>query len=77
MSPDEAELVEVGRLLGGRVTVKVKGDRTLVGVLKQHDNYMNLLLDDVEEREGDKVIAKHSVMLVKGGNVQSVTSARK
>ena len=71
---DESETVELGRLLNKKVTVQVKGDRTLCGMLKQHDSYMNLLLEDVEERDGDKVVARHKVMLVKGGNVKAVTA---
>lgn len=71
---DESETVELGRLLNKKVTVQVKGDRTLCGTLKQHDSYMNLLLENAEEREGDKVVARHKVMLVKGGNVKAVTA---
>jgi len=65
--------VDMGELLNKRVTVQVKSERTLKGTLKQYDDYMNLLLEDVEECEGEEVVARHKLMLVKGGNVRAIT----
>lgn len=66
--------VDLGKLLNKRVTVQVKSERALRGILKQYDDYMNLLLEDVEECEGEEVIAHHKLMLVKGGNVRAITT---
>ncbi len=70
----EPSLVNLKELLNTKVTVQVKGRRKLRGALTQYDDYMNLLLENVEELEGEKVTARHKVVLVKGGNVQSITA---
>ena len=51
---EESSPVELGRLLNKKVTVRVKGNRTLCGTLKQRDSYMNLLLENVEEPDVPK-----------------------
>lgn len=70
----EQSLTMLKELLNTKVTVQVKGRHKLRGSLVQYDNYMNLLLENVEELEGEQVIARHKVVLVKGGNVQSITT---
>jgi small nuclear ribonucleoprotein (snRNP)-like protein len=53
------------------VTVTVKDGRKFRGKLVQHDEYMNLLLEDAEElKEG---APKHKFMLIKGGNISDVS----
>jgi small nuclear ribonucleoprotein (snRNP)-like protein len=74
VSMKESSLVNLEELLNTKVTVQVKGRRKLRGTLTKYDDYMNLLLENVEELEGEEVTARHKVILVKGGNIQSITA---
>ena len=47
--------------------------RRLQGTLTQYDDYMNLLLEDVEEYAGGKPVNKYKMLVVKGGNVQAIS----
>lgn len=51
------------------VLVRLKGNRYLRGTLKAFDVHMNIVLDDAEELEDDKVIKKIGPMLVRGDNI--------
>lgn len=51
------------------VLVRLKGPRELRGSLKAFDVHMNIVLDDVEELEDDKVLKKIGSMLVRGDNI--------
>ncbi len=66
--------VNLERLLKSRIVVYVKDGRQLRGVLTQYDDYMNLLLEDVEEYAGEKLINRHKLMMVKGGNIQAIST---
>jgi len=51
------------------VLVRLKGKRELRGILKAFDVHMNIVMDEVEELEDDKVIKKIGSMLVRGDNI--------
>jgi len=73
---EEAEkpaVIDLQRLLNTRIVVHVRDGRKLSGTLAQYDEYMNLLLEDVDEIVGDKQANKHKILVVKGGNVQAIS----
>lgn len=67
------EKPELEKLLNTEVVVHVKDGRRLKGVLRRYDEYMNLLLEGVEEQVGEKS-TKHALVVVKGGNIQAITT---
>ena len=66
--------LELERFIGSTIRVQVKDGRKLLGVLKQYDRYLNLVLEDVEEYAGDRLIARHKLVLLKGGNLQAIST---
>ncbi len=55
------------------VLVRLKGKRELRGTLKAFDVHMNIVLDNVDELEDDKVLKKIGSMLVRGDNIVFVS----
>ncbi len=55
------------------VLVRLKGKRELRGKLMAFDVHMNIVLEDVEELEDDKVLKKIGPMLVRGDNIVFVS----
>jgi len=73
---EEAEkpaVIDLQRLLNTRIVVHVRDGRKLSGTLAQYDEYMNMLLEDVDEIVGDKPANKYKLLVVKGGNVQAIS----
>lgn len=64
--------LDLERFLKSKVSIRVKDGRQLLGVLTQYDDHMNLLLEDVEEYVGEKLIDRYKMMVVKGGNIQAI-----
>ncbi|MEM3851409.1 MAG: LSM domain-containing protein [Methanomassiliicoccales archaeon] len=60
------------RSLNKRVTLLLKDSRVLEGRLVGYDEYMNMVLEDTEERTADHVRKIGSVIL-RGNNVVSVS----
>lgn len=71
---EEQKPIDLEKLLNMKVTVRIKDGRRLKGLLTQYDEYMNLLLEDVEEYLGEKVTGRRKLMVVKGGNVQAIST---
>jgi len=65
--------MDLGKLLNARVVAYTRDGRRLQGTLTQYDDYMNLLLEDVEEYAGDKLVDKYKILIVKGGNIQAIS----
>lgn len=80
MEYEAAEEIEVSvdleRLLNSKVVVFVKDGRKLQGILKQYDAYMNLLLENVEEYLKNGSTRSYKTLLVKGGNVHTISIAK-
>ena len=71
---EEQKPIDLEKLLNTVVTVKVRDGRRLKGLLAQYDEYMNLLLENVEEYSGEEIVGRHKLMVVKGGNVQAIST---
>lgn len=71
---EELKSSDLKKLLNMRITVQVKNGRSLRGLLTQYDEYMNLLMEDVEEYSNDVPIGRHKLIIVKGGNVQTIST---
>ena len=54
-----------------RMQILLKDGRTLSGVFVGYDQYMNLVLEDVEERQGDSGRRLGTIVL-RGNNVVSM-----
>lgn len=64
--------IDLEKLLNAIVMVSAKDGRRFRGKLTQYDAHMNLVLEEVEELSKDGT-AKHKLILVKGGNVSSIS----
>ncbi len=60
------------KLLNVIVVVSAKDGRRFRGKLTQYDDYMNLVLEEVEELSKETP-AKHKLIMIKGGNVSSIS----
>lgn len=58
-----------------RVLVELQNKRQLVGTLKAFDIHINLVMDDVEERENGEMLRKLGTVFVRGGIVVLVSPA--
>ena len=65
--------MDLKKLLNTRVVVHARDGRKFSGLLTQFDEYMNLLMEDVEERVEEKPVNKYKLLIVKGGNVQAIS----
>lgn len=68
----EDNTVELKELLDKQITVRLKGGRELKGTLSEFDEYMNLVLKNVEEIERGETTRKHQIVVVKGGNTKTI-----
>ncbi|MEM0139448.1 MAG: LSM domain-containing protein [Ferroplasma sp.] len=58
--------------LNKKVTLLLKDNRSLVGILSGYDEYMNMTLDDAEEEgETQRKIGK---IIIRGSNVVRITT---
>ncbi len=69
----EAE-IDLKRLLGSIVHVFIKDGREIRGKLNVYDQYQNLILENAEEYSDDKLMGKHRLIFVKGGNIKGIHS---
>lgn len=51
------------------VTVRLKNDLEYRGKMSNVDSYMNLILEDAEEYNGDTHLAKYGMVVIRGNNV--------
>lgn len=59
--------------LNKRVALLLKDNRVLEGVLSGYDEYMNMVLDDVEE-SSENVTRKLGTVVIRGSNVVRIVS---
>jgi len=70
--PEQEARVKLENFLNTVVVVSVKDGRRFKGKLRQYDEHMNLIMEDVEEVSSGPA-AKHKLALFKGGNISSVS----
>jgi len=61
--------------LDSDVLVRLKGGRTLKGILEAYDNHLNVLLKQAEEIEGERT-RQLGTVLVRGDNVIVISPAK-
>jgi len=61
--------------LDSNVLVRLKGGRTLKGILEAYDNHLNVLLKQAEEIEGERT-RQLGTVLVRGDNVIVISPAK-
>jgi small nuclear ribonucleoprotein len=54
--------------LNKKVSLLLKDNRVLQGILSGYDDYMNMVLDEVEE-SGENVTKKIGTVVIRGSNV--------
>ncbi len=59
------------RSLNKQISLILKDDRVLVGTLVGYDDYMNMVLEDTEETQGEQVRRVGTVVL-RGNNVVTI-----
>lgn len=59
--------------LGKKVIVRLRGGRSLRGVLKGFDQHLNLVLDDTENTTNVEDVKKMGLIIVRGDNVVIVS----
>lgn len=67
--------INLENLIDEEITVHLKGGRTLKGSLEKVDDYMNLVLKNVEEEKEDGSVKEYEVVVVKGGNARTITKS--
>ncbi|KXB00975.1 hypothetical protein AKJ41_03190 [candidate division MSBL1 archaeon SCGC-AAA259O05] len=70
----EDKSISLEELLDREITVQPKGKQKFQGTLVKFDDYMNLVLKNVKEYREDEVVKEYELMVVKGGNIQSITT---
>lgn len=64
-------LTGLEKFLNQVITITAKDGRKIRGKLVEHDEYMNLVLEEAEELSKEGV--KHKFMIVKGGNISDIS----
>ena len=65
-------LTVLNKTLNHRVSLLLKDGRIIEGTLVGYDEYMNMVLEDSEERYEDNV-RKLGTLILRGNNVVSIT----
>ncbi len=63
----------IEEFLNKRISMLMKDNRIIEGVLIGYDEYMNLIINDSEERINDSV-RKLGVVIVRGNNILRIAS---
>lgn len=71
--PEKETQVDLEKFLNTTVVVNTKGGRKFRGKLTQYDAHMNLVLEEAEEFSSEGPVAKHKLILIKGGNVSAIS----
>ena len=62
-------LTMLQKSINKRVIVRLKNDLEYRGKMSNVDSYMNLILEDAEEFNGDTHIANYGMVVIRGNNV--------
>ncbi|ESW99454.1 hypothetical protein KL921_001723 [Ogataea angusta] len=54
----------IDKCIGSKIWILLTTDQEFVGKLVGFDDFVNVVLEDVEEYEGDKLISKRPKMLI-------------
>lgn len=65
--------IDLEELVGETIIANLKGRRKIQGTLDKYDDYMNLVLKKAKEFEGEELVKEHDIIVVKGGNVQTIS----
>ncbi|HVL86963.1 MAG TPA: LSM domain-containing protein [Candidatus Thermoplasmatota archaeon] len=60
------------RVMNRRLAVQLKGGRTLEGKLVGYDQYMNLVLEETEER-AQETSRRLGTVVLRGNNVETIS----
>ncbi|MGC8565431.1 MAG: LSM domain-containing protein [Thermoplasmata archaeon] len=63
----------IDEFMNKRISMLMKDSRILEGVLIGYDEYMNLIINDTEERMNESV-RKLGVVIVRGNNILRIAS---
>ena len=63
----------IEEFLNKRISMLMKDNRIIEGVLIGYDEYMNLIINDSEERINDSV-RKLGIVIVRGNNIRRIAS---
>lgn len=63
----------IEEFMNKRISMLMKDSRILEGVLIGYDEYMNLIINDTEERMNDTV-RKLGIVIVRGNNILRIAS---
>jgi len=63
----------IEEFLNKRISMLMKDNRIIEGVLIGYDEYMNLIINDSEERINDSV-RKLGIVIVRGNNILRIAS---
>ncbi len=66
--------INLGNLVGEKITVNLKGGQKIEGILDEYDDYMNLVLKKAKEYKENDQVKNHELIIVKGGNIRAITS---
>jgi small nuclear ribonucleoprotein len=69
--PPQSTIMALERNLNKRVSVLLKDQRTLDGILVGFDEHMNIVLDETQEKKGDAE-RKLGRVVLRGNNVISI-----
>jgi len=69
--PPQSTIMALERNLNKKVSVLLKDQRTLEGILVGFDEHMNIVLDDTQEKKGENE-RKLGRVVLRGNNVISI-----
>ena len=69
MSGSKPDGPELKKYMDKRLSVKLNAKRTVVGVLRGFDQFMNLVLDETEEHVSSTEINELGMVVIRGSSV--------
>ena len=66
--------IGVEKFLNSVILVTTKDGRKFRGKLTHYDDHMNIILENTEELSSEGPVAKHKLILLKGGNISAIST---